>query len=321
MAAIPGHYEYTIRAGDTLTGILQRIYDVGESDPRHARSLEHLLALNPHIRNPNSIRAGDVLRLTESLPEDARQGYNPPRSVIAAPLISEGVSDANRAGFQAVTWLADNSNYFLIPGSVVAGGGANLLSGGNIQHIHRMQEAYAQFKSGAIGRGAYEYRRTKALRALQANIGPLDRVLFGQGGSQQKLRIARAGGVPANANLAKHAGRLQTLGQTANIGGLALTGVGLAASCVQIANTVDRREKNQIFVEGVSSSIVGFGGGAVVGLFLATNPVGWGTALILAAGTAAWGYAAGKAARAGYDAWNRPYDFVSGSGVDHICRR
>ncbi len=85
MAAIPGHYEYTIRAGDTLTGILQRIYDIGESNPRHARSLEHLLALNPHIKNPNSTRAGDVLRLTESLPEDARQGYNPPRSIITAP--------------------------------------------------------------------------------------------------------------------------------------------------------------------------------------------------------------------------------------------
>lgn len=319
MAAVPYHFEYPIKDRDTLSSILQTIYGVSQSDPQYSRYLQYLLALNPHIKNPDRIRAGDVLRLNEPLVEEAHKGNDPPPHIVNTPLISEGVKSADAAGFQAVTWMADNSNSFLIPGSVIASGGANLLSSGNVSLIHQMSDHYASYKSGNLTKGQYDYRRALALRRFQTNIGPMDRLLFGNGGSQQSLRIARAGGVPANANLARHASRLQRLGQVANKGGVVLTGVGLSASCIQIANTTSQNEKNQIFVESVAGSVTGLVGGAAVGLFLVSNPVGWGTALLLAAGTAAWGYNAGKASRWAYDRWGNSADLVSATHISQIC--
>ena len=80
-------------------------------------------------------------------------------------------------------------------------------------------------------------------------------------------------------------------------------------------------EKNEIFVETVASTAVGFGSSLLVGLFLVSNPVGWGTALVLATGTVALSYASGKGARAAYDQYGSRIDLVSGTGVDSVCRR
>lgn len=52
----------------------------------------------------------------------------------------------------------------------------------------------------------------------------------------------------------------------------------MTASCAEIADTQDRNEKNEIFVETLVSSVAGGAGGYFVGLFLISNPVGWGTA-------------------------------------------
>lgn len=76
-------------------------------------------------------------------------------------------------------------------------------------------------------------------------------------------------------------------------GGIVLTGVGLTASCMQIENTTDQNEKNDIFVETVTSTTMGLGLGVAVSLFLTSNPIGWGTALVLAVGTTAVSYGTG----------------------------
>jgi hypothetical protein len=319
MAAIPRHFEYAIQPGDTLTGIIQKLYLVAPSSPDHRKSLDYLLALNPQIKDPNRIRTGDVIRITEELVAEAQQANNPPASVVQTPLISANLSGPDRAGFHAVTWMAENSNYFLIPGSIAIGTAGNLLSGGNLAYINQMNNLYADYKLGNISKGQYDYRRASALRNFQANIGPMDRVLFGQGGSQQKLRIARAGGVPANAHLASHAARLKRLGNAATVGGIVLTGVGVAASCVQIAHTADQKEKSLILVESAASSVVSVVGGIAVGLFVLSNPIGW-TALALAAGTALASYSAGKSARFVYDRLGTAHNLASVTRVDQICK-
>jgi hypothetical protein len=89
---------------------------------------------------------------------------------------------------------------------------------------------------------------------------------------------------------------------------------------MEIANTTDQHEKNEIFVETVGSTATGIVGGFAVTLFLISNPVGWGTALVLALGTAAASYGAGKTALWGYDTFGKKVDFVQGTGVNRICR-
>ncbi len=102
-------------------------------------------------------------------------------------------------------------------------------------------------------------------------------------------------------------------------GGIVLTGVGLAAACMKIANTTDTKEKNEIFVETITSTGVGAGLGAGIGLFLVSSPIGWGTAIVLAASSVATSYLAGKFARIYYDAYGE-IDFVTGTGVDRVCK-
>lgn len=89
---------------------------------------------------------------------------------------------------------------------------------------------------------------------------------------------------------------------------------------MQIADTDSRQEKNEIFVETIMSTGVGLAGGAIVGIFLVSNPVGWGTALVLAAGTAAASYAAGHYTRRAYTTSGTELDFVSGLGIDSVCQ-
>jgi len=96
-------------------------------------------------------------------------------------------------------------------------------------------------------------------------------------------------------------------------------GVGVTAACLQIASTTDIKEKNEIFVETVTSTSVGAIAGGIIGIFLVSNPITWGAALVLAVGSTAASYALGKFARGAYDAYGE-IDFVAGTGVDRICK-
>lgn len=155
---------------------------------------------------------------------------------------------------------------------------------------------------------------------MKRNLGPAERWLFGNRTTHQSIRIARGGGVPATAHIAQHADRIGKLAKVARGGGIALAGVGLTASCMEIANTASQEEKNEIFVETVASTTAGAIGGLLVGVFLVSNPIGWGVALTVAAGSVATSYAAGKGAVKLYDTFGQPIDPVSGLGVDRICR-
>ena len=222
--------------------------------------------------------------------------------------------------FWALSWLEQNSNYLTIPGGIAMSANENLLSAGNIGLINNVSDHYADYKSGRITKGQYDYRRKISLDKLKKNIGPMEKVLFGKGTPHQSIRIARAGGIPATQHITRNANKINRLASVAKGGGVVLAGVGVASACMQIANTKNTHEKNEIFVETITSTATSFGAGAVVGLFLVSNPIGWGTAIVLAAGSAALSYGTGKAARVLYDISGTQIDLVSGSGVGKICK-
>ncbi len=143
--------------------------------------------------------------------------------------------------------------------------------------------------------------------------------MFGKNTTHESLRIARAGGVPATAHIRKHADRLKNLATISKAGGFALVGVGLTSACMQIANTTDIEKKNDIFVETITNTTVGVTGGFIIGLFLVSNPIGWGTAIVLAVGSTAASFGLGKLIRNTYDLLG-PIDFVTGTGVGRICK-
>jgi len=133
-------------------------------------------------------------------------------------------------------------------------------------------------------------------------------------------RISRSDGVPATAHIAKHADRLKSVAAISKSGGIVLAGVGLTAACIQIANATDTQEKNEIFVETIASTTVGTIAGFTIGLFLVSSPIGWGTAIVLAIGSTALSYGAGKGARYVYTKTGTQIDLASGAGVNRICQ-
>lgn len=116
----------------------------------------------------------------------------------------------------------------------------------------------------------------------------------------------RAGGVPYDANIQRQVGRLRGLAKAAGAGGILLGGVGVTAACYQIAHTVSQKEKNEIFVDTIVNTSASAGLGFVVGAFIVSNPIGWGTAVVLALGSAVISFSLGKVAATAYSTtWMR----------------
>ncbi len=57
------YYEYKIKSGDTFSGIIHSMFGRVSNDTRYVETVRYLLALNPQIKNPDRIRADDMLRL------------------------------------------------------------------------------------------------------------------------------------------------------------------------------------------------------------------------------------------------------------------
>jgi len=312
----PKYFEYSIQPGDTFSGIMTKMYGVAPGDSRYAKSKEYVLSINPQIKNPDLIRAGDIIRLGE-YPWNKNTNTKPSPG---KTLISKSVPRHYWDAYWALTWMEHHSNALTIPGSIAFGATSNLFSPGNQSLISEINEIYAQYKTNKITKGQYDYRRRIALDRLRNNLGPAEKWLFGDKTTHEAIRIARRGGVPATAHISKQVSRISKIAKYARNGGIVLTGVGLAASCMEIADTSNKQEKNEIFVETVTSTGTGAIVGAVVGLFLISNPIGWGTALLLAVGSTAVSYSAGKLGRYAYTTSGTKVDLVSGTGVGSICR-
>lgn len=290
-------------------------------DTRYAEAVKHVLVLNPQISNPDRIRAGDMLRLgvLPVTPQPKPLTIVRPSQIKPPVFMTQSVHPNDMESFWALSWLEHNTNYLTIPGAIATGASGNLFSPGNVSLINDVSDHYADYKSVKITKAQYDYRRKKALDRLRKNIGPVEKILFGEHTTHESIRIARAGGIPATAHIAKHADRLKNLGTVSKAGGVVLMGVGLTAACLQIASTTDNKEKNEIFVETIASMATGVGLGAAIGLFLISNPIGWGTAIVLAVGSTAASYVTGKIFRNTYDAFGE-IDFIAGTGVDRICK-
>ena len=220
----------------------------------------------------------------------------------------------------AATWLEHNTSLVTLPGGATLASIGNLSNPANVGVIEELGDLHAERTTTKMSRNRYRQLRRHKLKQLQHQIGPMENLLFGKQSSPQALRIAQGGGIPATAHITRHAEKLKQFGRLSKAGGIALTGVGLTASCMQIAHTASREKKNEIFVETIASTLVGGLAGTLVGFYLISNPIGWGTAVVLAVGSTATGYASGKVFRSTYTWTGSRVDFVEGLGVDQLCR-
>ena len=329
----PPYYEYTVRPTDTLSQLIFTFYDFVPASPNYQSAKDYLLSLNPEIKNPDRIQVGQILRVAEYPPPSIFTGPNRPPHLLQSlqdpPLrdvlgsqtfITSPVHPLDRDTFWALSWLEHHDRWLTVPGGVAFEATSNLMSPSNRNLIEKVADLYADYTKNKITKGQYDAQRQLLLNQFKHNVGPIEHLLFGNHTTHQAIRIAKAGGIPATARIAQHAGRLKMLATVSKVGGVVLTGVGVTAACMQIAHTQDKTKKNEIVVETLVSTTIGTVGGLLVGLYLVSNPIGWGTALILAVGSAAVSSYAGTRFATAYTAWGTPFDLVSGNGVGMVCR-
>lgn len=139
----PRYYEYTVRPGDTLSEIMARLYGIGPRDSRYSRIREYVLSINPHIKHPDRILIGDVIRLGEH-PDSRSIRPQPTRpelhNVPDGRPFTEPMHRLDRDYFWALSWLEHNSKALTVPGSIAFSASSNLLSPGNRALISEVSE-------------------------------------------------------------------------------------------------------------------------------------------------------------------------------------
>lgn len=93
--ALPAEYlEYRIKPGDNLSVLIGRFYGPRFQSAAYTAQLEQILALNPHIRNPDVIHAGTTLRLMTKPAPTAEHQASPrassPTAAYHSPLSPAG---------------------------------------------------------------------------------------------------------------------------------------------------------------------------------------------------------------------------------------
>ncbi len=313
------HYEYRVRPGDTLSGIIYATYGwTSHNQPvTYRETLRGLLAMNPHIADPDRIRVGDMLRLPDS--PNSVTLRNSAKTILHGQGFVSDLPDSEREQVIALARLAENTGWLTIPGSIAAGTASNLLSHGDRQLLEDIGDLYAEYKSGRISKSRYQAQRVAKIAEFRRNIGPFEKLFFPRKGAVTAMRGNRWL-LPSTLSQIQMT-HLRRLAGFAKNGGIVLTGLGVTAACAQIAHTVDQKEKNQIFLESVASAAVGSFAGGLLSLFLISSPVGWGAALVLAIGSTGSGWLAGKGTVRLHDTYRNKIDFVNGLGIDKVCRK
>ncbi len=331
---------YLVKAGDTLSQIITKHYDIRYNDPRYKVAQASVLYFNDSIKDPNEVYVGQLLRLMP-LPDDSVIGacsvpenFHTERRALATTRHRLEPQDNNyvermkhhipttpkeQDAFWTLAWL--QQNYDLL--SVSAGGGINafggLVSQSHNAFIAEVKMHYAQYQRGAITENQYDYRRQKSLKTYAKKLGPFEKVLLKGKTAREAVRINRSKALPATVKIDNHLQRLGRMAQTAKYGGVVLTAAGVGMGCYNISNEKNQHKKNEIFVETVASTIAGAASSYGLAVILVSNPVGWFVAIGLGVGAAYGSYQAGKKARSFYNQHGQSIDLVNMSGVDRLC--
>lgn len=315
---------YEVQPGDNLYRIVSRYY--GPQSPQKIRgAIDQIVEANRYIRNPNLIRPGQIIKLSVPrqycvAPKGFQHNVDLFDGMAHTPWFDVLSDDWSRATPEERSFMRTVSPLMIGSGTSVAHG-LNVTFRTNAPLVGEVASLYESYQAGDISKGQYDYQRRNTLTRLSNNLGPTQRLLYGNRAPGEVIRISRRGGVSPTADIDREVRRMTGASKVASRGGIALSVVGLGIACHEIAHTESRDHQNDILVESGGSLIGGlaFGLGAGIGLALMATPVGWVGALAIGAGGALTGYAGGRASIAIYDLTGRKIDFVERLGVSQVC--
>jgi phage tail protein X len=306
---------YRIARGDTLSGIVKQTY--GTVDPA---IIKLIVALNPHITNPNLIIAGDTIGMPDPSAQAAPGAL---ASIISQPSVANnelgkvgGVltqsTDEEAAIFTTLAKGLLDTNATIY--DVMADGTKKA-----IPSLERMVKNYEQYKAGAFSKGVYDYRRILHIDEHSSKLGVVSKLLYDKKTPNEVLRIDLRKGMPKTGKIAEAMAQAKHLKRVTKGGNVVLTGVGLYITCQEIKAAPTVKEKNSILVEQAGSMA---GSAAAVGLALLMfgTPVGWVGLIGLGVAATATGLGTGWLSRKYYDLKGNEVDFAGGLGVSQYCR-
>ncbi|MBX2809036.1 MAG: hypothetical protein KTR20_10445 [Cellvibrionaceae bacterium] len=332
---------YMIQPGDTLSDIIRAHYNADIDSLEYNLAMNTAISFNDNIEEEDYIRAGEAIRLMP-LPNIHSAGYCPApedfykekERITRHKLEPMGYHHSGYVRDMAprnigveqdiyrMLALIEEYKGLLALGLANTGAEAfaHLTGPANVALAQQVGKLYEEYKLGNLTKGQYDGQRAKLLKQLSSNLGILEKAVFWGKTSQEAIRISRFKSVPVTHNISAYASHLNTLSRLGSQGaGIILAGINGKIACDDISATEDRKEKNEIFVEYATSTLLGGAASYALGIFLITNPVGWTVALTLGAATAFGAIAAGKGLAYAYGKTGTKVDLVEGLGIDKIC--
>jgi len=150
----------------------------------------------------------------------------------------------------------------------------------NMGALNGIPDDYARYKRKEITKYQFDKLRTSKLNSYAHRLGHgIETLIYGEGEIKEAFKLTPGRSADATKPMVRHLNNLKSIGNVAGHGGTLLMGLGLAASCFEIAETESLPEKNEIAVKSITSTIIGGVGGYLIGIYLIATPMGWFTAL------------------------------------------
>jgi len=147
----------------------------------------------------------------------------------------------------------------------------------------------------------------------------LDKVIYGDSKVKNAFKLKPGRSLNPTKSMTQHLNKLSKISSAASKGGVVLAGVGLAASCYQIAQSETLTNKNEIAVKAIASTTAGVFTGAIATVFLVGTPVGWGVILTFGITSAIGSWGAGEAIGSVYKSQFSDVDIVNSLGISKFC--
>ncbi len=280
--------------------------------------MKQVLIDNPSIKNPNIIQPGQLIVLRTAA-----------SNMCLAPI---ELSETNKIKHLWATMNPDTQKAVKATAPVYHGLSLGLAGGGtalftlektlksNMSLLNGIPDAYQQYKSGAITKYEFDKIRNSKLNLYSKNIGPiLDKTIYGDSKVKNAFKLKPGRSLNPTKSMTQHLNKLSKISSAASKGGVILAGVGLAASCYQIAKSETLTEKNEIAVKTIIGTTTGAIVGGVISIFLIGTPVGWGIILVAATASAATSWISGEIAGSVYKSQFSDVDVVNSLGIHKIC--
>jgi hypothetical protein len=303
---------YRIESGDTLSAIVGRAY--GGVD---MTLIDLIVSMNPQILDPNIIMAGDMLAMPD-----------PASLLLSGPIVPQTVPTAEIARVSSAIGKTSAEEAAMILGltkfSAESSDAFLELTKrkleASISPLQRMLRNYGKYKRGELTKGAYSYRRTSQIKMHTATLGAgLEDLLYNGKAPNEVLRIDLRKGTPRTINITETVSSAKKLANVAQKGIVVLKGVSLGIAVKEFYDADTNHDRARIVVEEAVSTGSQAVAAYAIGIMLVSTPVGWVGLAVIAVGTAALGYGAGKGAAALFDRYGRQLNLDTVTSVGKAC--